>query len=98
MKKRIKKEQDEDAQGPFIICVDTSGSMHGTAENVSKTLCFAILKIAIRDNRKCFLISYSTQLMTLNLTDFKTSIDKLIEFLSMSFNGGTDATPAMQKP
>jgi len=71
--------------------------MHGTAETVSKTLCFAILKIAIRDNRKCFLISYSTQLMTLNLTDFKTSIDKLIEFVSMSFNGGTDATPAMQE-
>jgi len=95
--KNKKKDQDEDEQGPFIICVDTSGSMHGTAETVSKTLCFAILKIAIRDNRKCFLISYSTQLMTLNLTDFKTSIDKLIEFLSMSFNGCTDATPAMQE-
>lgn len=52
--KNKKRKQDEDAQGPFIICVDTSGSMHGTAETVSKTLCFAILKIAIRDNRKCF--------------------------------------------
>ena len=71
--------------------------MHGTPETVAKTLCFAILKIAIRDNRKCYLISFSTGIETLNLTDLKNSLDKIISFLSMSFNGGTDATPAMQE-
>jgi uncharacterized protein with von Willebrand factor type A (vWA) domain len=93
--KRQKEKENE--KGPFIICVDTSGSMHGTPEYVAKTLCFAILKIAIRDNRKCYLISFSTGIETLNLTDLKNSLDKIISFLSMSFHGGTDATPAMRE-
>jgi uncharacterized protein with von Willebrand factor type A (vWA) domain len=93
--KRQKEKQE--VHGPFIICVDTSGSMHGTPETVAKTLCFAILKIAIRENRKCYLISFSTGIETLNLTDLKNSLDKVIQFLSMSFNGGTDATIAMSE-
>jgi uncharacterized protein with von Willebrand factor type A (vWA) domain len=92
-----RQKEKEEAKGPFIICVDTSGSMHGTPETVAKTLCFAILKIAIRDNRKCYLISFSTGIETLNLTDFKNSLDKIISFLSLSFHGGTDATPAMRE-
>jgi uncharacterized protein with von Willebrand factor type A (vWA) domain len=84
-------------KGPFIICVDTSGSMHGTPELVAKTLCFAILKIAIQENRKCYLISFSTGVETLNLSDLKNSMEKLLQFLAMSFHGGTDATPAIQE-
>jgi uncharacterized protein with von Willebrand factor type A (vWA) domain len=64
---------------------------------VAKTLCFAILKIAIQENRKCYLISFSTQIETLNLSDFKNSMEKLLQFLAMSFQGGTDATPAIQE-
>jgi uncharacterized protein with von Willebrand factor type A (vWA) domain len=92
-----RQKEKEEAKGPFIICVDTSGSMHGTPETVAKTLCFAILKIAIRENRKCFLISFSTGIETLNLTDLKNSLEKIIGFLSMSFHGGTDASPAMRE-
>ncbi len=92
-----RQKEKEDTKGPFIICVDTSGSMHGTPETIAKTICFAILKIAIRDNRKCYLISFSTGIETLNLTDLKNSLEKLISFLSMSFRGGTDATLAMQE-
>ncbi|OAV67154.1 VWA domain protein interacting with AAA ATPase [Bacteroidales bacterium Barb6XT] len=66
--------------------------MHGTPETVAKTLCLALLKIAVRENRKCYLISFSTDIQTLNLNDYK-----IIHFLSMSFQGGTDATPAMQE-
>jgi uncharacterized protein with von Willebrand factor type A (vWA) domain len=93
--KRLKAKQLD--KGPFIICVDTSGSMHGTPELVAKTLCFAILKIAIQENRKCYLISFSTNIETLNLSDFKNSMEKLLQFLAMSFHGGTDATPAVRE-
>jgi uncharacterized protein with von Willebrand factor type A (vWA) domain len=92
-----RQKEKEDAKGPFIICVDTSGSMHGIPETVAKTLCFAILKVAIRENRKCYLVSFSTSIETLNLADIKNSLDKLIAFLSMSFYGGTDAMPAMHE-
>jgi uncharacterized protein with von Willebrand factor type A (vWA) domain len=93
--KNKRQKEKEEKKGPFIICVDTSGSMHGTPEMVAKTLSFALLKMAVRDNRKCYLISFSTGIETLNLTDLKNNLEKLIEFLSMSFHGGTDATPAM---
>jgi uncharacterized protein with von Willebrand factor type A (vWA) domain len=49
-----RQKEKEEAKGPFIICVDTSGSMHGTPETVAKTLCFAILKIAIKRKQKMF--------------------------------------------
>jgi uncharacterized protein with von Willebrand factor type A (vWA) domain len=92
-----RRKEKEDKKGPFIICVDTSGSMHGTPETIAKVLCFAILKIAIRNNRKCYLISFSTGIQTLDLTDLKNSLDKIVNFLCMSFHGGTDAIPAVRE-
>ena len=94
--KKRQKEKDE-AKGPFIICVDTSGSMQGTPETVAKTLCFAVLKMAVREGRECFLISFSDGIKTLRLTDMQGSITKLIDFFSMSFYGGTDPGPAMEE-
>ncbi|MBP8073566.1 MAG: VWA domain-containing protein [Bacteroidia bacterium] len=94
-RKRMKGKEDK--KGPIIICVDTSGSMHGAPETVAKTLSFAILKIALQERRKCYLISFSTGISTLDLTDFQHSLDKLLDFLGMSFHGGTDAGPALQE-
>lgn len=94
-KEEISVEKKE-PKGPIIICVDTSGSMHGTPENIAKTITFALSKIAIEEERKCYLISFSTGIQTLDLTDFSNNpIGKLVQFLRMSFNGGTDATPAL---
>jgi uncharacterized protein with von Willebrand factor type A (vWA) domain len=92
-----RQKAKEGKKGPIIICVDTSGSMHGTPEQVAKTLSFALLKIAIRENRKCYLISFSTGIETLELTNIRGNLDKLLDFLSMSFYGGTDATPALNE-
>lgn len=96
------KEQEEvdvekkEQKGPIIICVDTSGSMNGTPENIAKTITFALSKIAIEEERKCYLISFSTGIETLDLSDFSDNpINNLVQFLRMSFNGGTDAVPAL---
>ena len=89
--------EKKEPKGPIIICVDTSGSMHGTPENIAKTITFALSKIAIEEERKCYLISFSTSIETLDLTDFSDNpIGKLVQFLRMSFHGGTDATPALK--
>lgn len=89
--------EKQEPKGPIIICVDTSGSMHGTPENIAKTITFALSKIAIEEKRKCYLISFSTSIETLDLTDFSANpIGKLVQFLRMSFHGGTDATPALK--
>ena len=90
--------EKKEPKGPIIICVDTSGSMHGTPESIAKTVTFALSKIALEEERKCYLISFSTGIETLDMSDFKKSdsLQKLVRFLQMSFNGGTDASPALQ--
>ena len=53
--------------------------------------------MANEEERKCYLISFSTEIETLDMSGFSKgdSIAKLIEFLRKSFYGGTDATPAL---
>jgi uncharacterized protein with von Willebrand factor type A (vWA) domain len=92
-----KRQKAKENKGPIIICVDTSGSMHGTPETIAKTMCFALLKVALQEQRKCYLISFSTQIATLDLTDFQHSLPKLLDFLGMSFHHGTDADPAFRE-
>ncbi len=95
--KKEKKKKAEEKKGPIILCIDTSGSMHGYPEYVAKVLCFAMVRIALLETRKCFLISFSTGISTIELTNLNKNLKNLIEFLSMSFHGGTDATPALSE-
>jgi uncharacterized protein with von Willebrand factor type A (vWA) domain len=88
------KRKKREAEGPFILCIDTSGSMRGDAERVAKTLVFALLKFALKQKRLCYLISFSTQIETLEISDLGANIDKLCEFLTMNFYGGSNAAPA----
>ena len=82
-------------RGPFIICVDTSYSMAGQAELLAKIIAFGILRVAIEEDREAYLINFSVQIKTLDLRDAGREIDKLAEFLRMSFHGGTDVTLAL---
>lgn len=96
-KEEVEIEKKE-KKGPVIICVDTSGSMNGTPENIAKTITFALSKIAIEEDRKCYVISFSTAIQTLDLSDFSGNpLGKLVQFLKMSFNGRTDAVPALNQ-
>ena len=97
LQKQKKPVERKKEKGPIIICVDTSGSMNGQPEMIAKTMAFAILRIALRDNRRCYLISFSTGIQTLKLNEVRDSIDRLIDFLGMSFNGGTDPEPALKE-
>ncbi len=92
-----REDDEKEEMGPIIICVDTSGSMAGPPERVAKTLCFAILREALLQQRKCFLITFSTGIKTLELSNLEKDLTGLIKFLSFSFHGGTDATPALQE-
>ncbi|MEM6342762.1 MAG: VWA domain-containing protein [Bacteroidota bacterium] len=84
-------------RGPFIVCVDTSDSMSGHAEQIAKVLCFAILKLAARDNRKAYLINFSVGIKVIDLYDIGRSLDQIVAFLQMSFYGGTDITLALHE-
>lgn len=94
-----KAVKETEQKGPVIICVDTSGSMHGTPERVAKTITFALAKKCLDEDRKCFLISFSTEIEIQDLSEFEKSngLEELVKFLRKSFNGGTDASPALGK-
>ncbi len=94
--KEQREKQTEKDKGPFILAIDTSGSMHGTPEQLAKIIAFAITKIGMKDRRKVFLITFSTDIRTFDLSEAYHSLPKLIEFLQMSFNGGTDASDAVK--
>ena len=90
--------KEKEQKGPAIICVDTSGSMNGTPERVAKTITFAIAKKCLEEDRKCYLISFSTGIEVQDLSEFEkgNGLLELAKFLRKSFNGGTDAEPALQ--
>ena len=94
---RAVKETEQ--KGPVIICVDTSGSMQGTPERVAKTITFALAKKCLDEDRKCFLISFSTDIEVQDLSEFERSngLAELVKFLRKSFMGGTDASRALEK-
>lgn len=84
-------------KGPLILSIDTSGSMCGKPEEVAKVLAFAILKIALNENRKCYLITFSDNYKSIELEGWENSYKKLMRFLKKSFNGGTEMRPAMEE-
>ncbi|MEO1437440.1 MAG: VWA domain-containing protein, partial [Bacteroidota bacterium] len=86
----IYRKVKQKEKGPFIVCVDTSESMLGQPELIAKVLCMALIKIAARDNRGAFLINFSSGIEVIDLFDLNRSLDKVAEFLNMSFYGGTD--------
>lgn len=95
---RVVPVRQPDRKGPILLCIDTSASMAGEPELVAKTLSLAMLRVALRERRPCWAISYShTQdLRERELTRFPEALEELLEFLGMGFRGGTDPVPALQ--
>ena len=89
------ESEDEEKLGPMILCVDTSGSMNGTPENIAKAMVLYAGNKAIAQGRKCFVINFSTDIELLDLSESR-SVTDLISFLKKSFHGGTDAAPALR--
>ncbi|OEF27564.1 ATPase RavA stimulator ViaA [Vibrio rumoiensis] len=84
----------EDDIGPFIICVDASGSMRGFPEQCVKAIAFALMQIALAEDRECFVVLFSTDYVTYQLTK-QDGLREASDFLSYTFHGGTDLEPAI---
>ncbi|NDJ26655.1 hypothetical protein DMB95_02555 [Campylobacter sp. MIT 12-8780] len=90
-----KEKELSEAKGPIILCVDTSSSMSGTPETIAKVVALYIAKRAMEQKRACYLINFSDDIHTLDLSP-PNNLFKLYNFLELSFNGGTDALPALE--
>lgn len=82
------------SQGPYIICVDTSGSMREERERLAKSAVLAIARLTEATSRKCYVINFSEDIQTLLIRDLKNDFPMLVDFLQRRFYGGTDARPA----
>lgn len=83
------QHHDQQPRGPFIVCVDTSGSMGGFNERCAKAFCLALLKVALADNRRCHIMLFAHEVVSYELTA-GDGIAQAIRFLSQRFRGGTD--------
>lgn len=94
---RSPEKKKVSAQGPYIICVDTSGSMREGRERLAKSAVLAIARLTEATSRKCYVINFSEDIQTLLVRDLKTDFPVLVDFLQRRFDGGTDVRPALPK-
>ena len=85
-------------RGPIVAVVDTSGSMHGTSETVAKALVLEALRTAHAERRRCYVYAFSGPGQTAEheLDLSASGIGRLLDFLGMSFHGGTDPREVMK--
>lgn len=81
-------------RGPIIVCLDTSGSMHGIPETVAKAITLEAMRLAHAEGRDCLLYAFSGygDVAEHDLDLSPAGIESLCEFLCMSFQGGTDVS------
>ncbi|MCJ2377072.1 ATPase RavA stimulator ViaA [Vibrio sp. ZSDZ34] len=89
-------KQLEVEKGPFIVCVDASGSMSGFPEQCAKAMAYALMQIALAEERDCYVILFSTEHITYQLTK-QDGLREASDFLSYTFHGGTDLEPVLIK-
>lgn len=84
-----KKNKPRLEKGPIIVSLDTSGSMDGAPIKLAKSLLLQLLRMAKKQRRKCFLITFSVRAKTLDLS--RPGSWKLVDkFLEDIYTGGTD--------
>ncbi|MGR6837776.1 ATPase RavA stimulator ViaA [Aliivibrio wodanis] len=83
-------------KGPFVVCVDASGSMSGFPEQCAKALAYGLMQIALAEERDCYVILFSTQQITYELTK-QDGLKEVADFLSYKFHGGTDLEPVLEQ-
>ena len=84
-------------RGPILAVIDTSGSMHGLPEQVAKALVLEALRTAHAEKRPCRLYAFSGpgQAVEHTLDLSPEGIVPLLDFLGLSFGGGSDPTEVM---
>ncbi|SEH04589.1 VWA domain-containing protein [Candidatus Venteria ishoeyi] len=92
-------KQQRQEKGPIIVCLDTSGSMHGTPELVAKALTLEAMRTALREKRDCYLYAFSgpKQVIEHQLVLTENGLANFMAFLLQSFYGGTDISAPLEK-
>lgn len=65
---RPDNKQVDIEKGPFILCIDASGSMSGFPEQCAKAMAYALMQIALAEDRDCYVMLFSSEFITYELT------------------------------
>jgi uncharacterized protein with von Willebrand factor type A (vWA) domain len=78
--------------GPMLVCVDTSGSMQGGAEEVAKAVVLEAMRAAHAQRRACHVYAFGgpDEIVELELGLDAPGVERLARFLGQGFRGGTD--------
>ncbi len=91
--KPVKSDDDKNkprlTKGPIVVAVDTSGSMSGRPIEIAVSLLLQLLRMAKKENRNCFLITFSVQAKSLDLSR-PGNWKKIESFLAVSYSGGSE--------
>jgi len=82
--------------GPVILCVDTSASMKGRAEQLAKAIALETMRVTHEYKRDCYVLLFGAsgeiRKLTLNI---EQGWESILVFLRYSFSGGTDINQLM---
>lgn len=82
--------------GAMIVCVDTSGSMFGRKEQIAKGMAWKLLKMARKQKRPLFLITFSVRVRCVDATRLLPG-EFYRNFLGITFSGGTSCLHVLSK-
>jgi uncharacterized protein with von Willebrand factor type A (vWA) domain len=86
-------------RGPFVLCLDTSGSMAGAPENIAKAVAIAALRSAHATGRACRLIAFGGpgELIERDLSHSEQGLAAALELMAQAFDGGTDVQTPIER-
>jgi uncharacterized protein with von Willebrand factor type A (vWA) domain len=89
---RSEERSPRKERGPILVAIDTSGSMHGLPEHVAKAVALEAMRVAHQERRACRLFAWSGpgQVVEHGLSLDPGGVSALLEFLGLTFGGGTD--------
>lgn len=76
-------------KGPIIVSIDTSASMNGHPKKIAFSLLKQLLRIARKQKRPCYLISFSVRAQSIDLSRPR-NWKRVDSFLEHGFSGGTN--------
>ncbi len=86
-------------RGPFIVCLDTSGSMRGAPENIAKAVALQAFRTAHQEQRGCLLVAFGGpgEIVECELGLGAGGLDHLLHLMGQSFDGGTDVQGPLER-
>lgn len=90
---------ENESEGPIILCIDTSSSMEGFPEKLAKASALYLMKEAYKKGRKVYVLAFAGEekMMEFEMTAGEGGPEEVFDFFRMSFYGGTDFISPMKR-